>query len=225
MASGSTAKRLQLKTPTTRERAQQMLERLRSYYAIGRALEAEFDRHGGESLNHFADTGKHGLSKSGLFKARQLARVYDRRAFQELCRLRNSRGLPLTWGHVVELIGVPDESVRLELQQRAAEEGWSRAELAFEIERRYSNRRRGSGRPVRSPRSAEEGLRRLKRKGSEWLRVATAVLDRIGHEPVPKSASWRAELDDTILALEQMEAAIGRGLRQLQAAKRRQRRR
>lgn len=217
--------RFRIDAVTTRQRARQMLDRLRWYYDIGQRLEAKLRENSGESLNSFGESAGHGLSKSGMFKARHFARAYNKRDFETLCKMRNPRGLPLGWAHVVELVGIPNASMRSELQQQAADEGWSRAELAAAIQVRSRNRRLGSGRRVQRPRSAEEGLRRLARSSESWSRTIAALVDAVDGESVRNSKAARSELDGAIAALEQIAAEAARGIQQLGALKRRRSRR
>lgn len=210
--------------PAVEARARDGVLRLKRYHRIGCSIAAQIKRSGTRSLRDFLSRRELPLSPSSIYKAKRFAALYDGNALRELCALRNPAGMPLGWSVICRLLSIRDKKTRRVLARQTATRGWTTSQLAAEIERQLGNRRPGSGRRVRRPRSADEGLRHLQRKGREWLRVFEVVLGGPGEAQLRSSgdaAALRAELDDTIAALEKMKAAVEQGVRRLRAAKRR----
>ena len=77
---------------------------------------------------------------------------------------------PLHWGFVQYLLVVKDKEERRELEELAAQKGWTPLELNAEIRRRRPERKTKGGRPLRRHDSDGEALLCLVDEAQLWLR-------------------------------------------------------
>jgi hypothetical protein len=174
-------------------KAQRMIAKLRAYHKLGlRANQSTSDR----TTKQFGEQLK--LSESTMRKARAFARLYV---------LRRPNGLPLQWGHVSFLLCVADKSLRTELQQRAADEGWNSPELYAEIRRRQrGGPRRKGGRPVKVPTTPTACFRQIITEGQPWKRRCES-LQKVVVKWKLKRAADRAMAVEAAAILEQLAQA------------------
>src|SRR4051794_8282660 len=75
--------------------------RLRHLHAVGREALARFPVGAAfdpETIREISE--REGLRLDNVRRARQFARTYSEKELDDLCRLRNPAGMPLSWGHV-----------------------------------------------------------------------------------------------------------------------------
>ncbi len=151
---------------------------LRSYYQLGeRALGRGS---GGGRLDPVpiaALAAEAGVQADTIRKAKDFARMYARPEMEALTRLRDRRGLPLTWCHVRQLLPLTHRAERCELQSRAAEEGWSVRELRARVQARLGGKQSSGAKTFAKPKTSEDALRRLVELSESWLRYYEEVVD------------------------------------------------
>ena len=159
---------------TVPERTTEALARLRKYYDLGRRAQ-----HLGESRSGVYSKGvieqlvdETDESSATLIKCRQFADQYTATEFRQLCKLRRPNGKPIGWGHVTKLLSVPYEhkKFRTQLQNRAADEGWTARRLEAEIKANYESVETRGGRPANLPSTEEEAIDQISQRSRQWLR-------------------------------------------------------
>lgn len=161
-------------------RAEQMEEKLRQDYALGREAEAAE-----VSARQFAES--HGLSVHTVHKLKAFARGYTVKELEQLCKLRRkTNGLPLHWGYVGYLLTVKSAASamkkdrkkpakksrnkeRWEFAKLAAEKGWTAPQLYAAIRQKYGWKQ-GHGRPMVLPDDVNTAVLKVISEGRAWLR-------------------------------------------------------
>jgi hypothetical protein len=108
-----------------------------------------------------------GARESLLQKASRFYREYPRQ--QDIRRLER---LGTDWTRVYIAFPVQDVQARYRLLAESLRKGWTHADLRFEVQRRYPNKRHGvGGRPESTKRAhgPEVALREMQRFTSRWL--------------------------------------------------------
>lgn len=156
-------------TPATEAKAKRMVARLRDRYRIGQKA-----AQGDLPIAELAD--EVGLSTHTVRRLRRFATGYSEVELDELCQLRRPNGMPLHVGFIAYLLIVTDKRERTKLQQRAAREGWSAAQLAAAVPKKF----RGNsphGRPMKQPSSLVAGLDQITDEAERLGRRAKMVMD------------------------------------------------
>jgi exonuclease VII small subunit len=96
------------------------------------------------------------LNKRTLSDCLRLVHMYGREEYQEL--ITNAR---MTWEHVLCLLNAGGEPLRIEMQQKIEEEGWTTNQVRAEVRARVGNQRSGTGRPPGIPKNLNEAFFRL----------------------------------------------------------------
>ena len=158
----------------SRKRAPKAEQKLRDYYALGQEILAaskkakpKGKKYSAGVIQGFAD--KIGKSLDYFEKARRFAKAYKEKPFEKLCKLRNSKGMPLSTDHVRKLLRVKNSELREELQVEAADNDWGSKRLAAEITKRIgksSEKRRGPTRPE----TRHDALAHIEKMSDGWLR-------------------------------------------------------
>src|SRR4051794_11243221 len=112
MAKGKNTSRSPEVAPKKRsDPAAEAESRLRQLHAVGREALARFPVGAAfdpETIREIAE--REGLRLDNVQRARQLARTYSEKELDDLCRLRNPAGMPLSWGHVRRLVSLPNKA-------------------------------------------------------------------------------------------------------------------
>lgn len=151
---------------------------VRKFFQLGKKvskLEKRLSQHGRYGRRVMKRIAKElGVSQSTAEKARDFYRKFTEQQLEELCALRNSKGVGLGVGHVNNLLSVAHVDVRSGLQKQAVRENWSTRKLQHEIATRFGKKSHG-GRP---PQVAEPHLlpHQIYRFGQHWIRWQSAVL-------------------------------------------------
>lgn len=149
--------------------AEQTFAVLREYYDLGqRASEACKGKTRVEATRAYRELGEEtNHTDFEVRQAHKFARLFTAREFDELCRVP-PKGKPLTWSHVRVLLPIEDKPKRVELQERAVEEGWNLKQLVSEKDR-VQPRRSPGGRSPRQPASQTDALGQVMKSTEEWL--------------------------------------------------------
>src|SRR3954469_12398076 len=122
MARGkNTSRNLEVAPKKRPDPAAEAESRLRHLHAVGREALARFPVGAAidpGTIHEIAE--REGLRLDNVQRARQFARTYSEKELDELCRLRNPGGMPLSWGHIRRLVSIPNKARRSALQKRAA---------------------------------------------------------------------------------------------------------
>ena len=105
--------------------------------------------------------GELGLSMSSLRKMRKFAMDFTRQEAERLDQLG------VSWGMVM-IVQHARTSNRMKLLERAVANSWGVPDLRAKVTQQFGVRNRG-GRPLRKPRTVEEGLMQLKALVQRWL--------------------------------------------------------
>ncbi len=198
-------------------------QKLRDYYALGQEILAESKKakpkgkkYSAGVIQGFAD--KIGKSLDYFEKARRFAKAYKEKPFEKLCKLRNSKGMPLTTDHVRKLLPL-DERLREELQSEAAKNAWGSKRFADEIRKRTgksSKKRRGPTRPKTGP----DALAHIEKMSDGWLRWLDGLQDpgdkKLGREAATVDdlpPQVQQELESTINAIKKLLAEVEEALK------------
>ncbi len=207
----------------SRKKAPKAEQKLRGYYALGQKIRAACKKANPEGrpyskgvIQGFAE--KVDRSREYCDKARQFAEVYSKRDLENLCKLRNSKGNPLSTDHVRKLLRVEGGKLRRRLQVEAADNDWGSKRLAAEITKRIgksSEKRRG---PTR-PKTRHDALAHIEKMSDGWLRWFDGLQEpgdeELGRqsatlEDLPKSVQQR--LKRTISSIKKLLAEAEQSL-------------
>lgn len=189
-------------------KAVQIIENLKQHYESGKADNRARKRYA--PIDAESPTNSNTLRKNRLF-----ARTYSAGEFKELCDLRREKsGLPLHWGHVVFLLKLADDhKLRSELQNEAALNDWSAAELLAHIKRHCPDLRQEThGRRLKMPPTSEarmdhmilETERWLSRHDHVWMDEANGILTQ---QKGLKKGSLQKPLKGLVASLRKMATA------------------
>lgn len=161
-------------TNAVSERTTEALARLRKYYDLGRRAQQLGKSSNGAYANGVIEQLVMETSENSatLHKCRQFADQYTAADFRQLCKLRRPNGKPIGWGHVTKLLAVPYEhkKFRTQLQNRAADEGWTARRLEAEIKANYEIVKTRGGRPSNLPSTEDEAIDQISQRSQQWLR-------------------------------------------------------
>ena len=119
------------------------------------------------------------LNSDALLKARRFVeRLSDKRSLKILSQRRKTRGTPLSWTHVRQLVSVEDDARRYQLLQDAVERGWSTVQLIEAIQLRVGRiaRPKNGRRPPAKTQPPQEVLLRLQRLTEAWLALYKLIM-------------------------------------------------
>lgn len=126
------------------------------------------------------------LSSSTLYKAQSFFINYSEEEYEALVNLRTSVGDGLMWTHVLELLSVANKKKRTQLQEQAAMNSWTVAELkqavTEQIGKKETKRAGNSGRQSVKPKNTMQGLRSYCVNAGAFVRKSAQVWDSFFEE-------------------------------------------
>lgn len=171
----------------TAGKANRMLDRLKSHYALGGKLQSRSDK---LSTERFAEQKKINYRTMRNFRA--FAEHYTPEEFDELCELSRPDGLPIHWGYIPHLLAVEKKGgkvARKRFQKLAATNGWTVPELQLAIQQEYP-RKPGHGRSMKKPSSPSVALDQLSIDAERFVKRCRHILDYL--EGVPRARRRKA---------------------------------
>lgn len=156
-----------------------------------------------------------GVSLATVCKIRAFAKRYSQRELEKLCSLRRrDNGLPFHWGYVCCFLAVTNKQKRSALQQRAAEENWSVAELQAALK---GNDRtiEGVGRRLKMPANRLRAMRRISLDLHGLDRRFEQLLSL--KEKQRRSGRYKSELRRELNMIQKKVRAVTAKLRELRA--------
>ncbi len=169
-----------------REKAQQMLDRIRYRYARGhKANKAEKDD---PAMNTGRIAEEQGIPAQHIRRDKQLASRFSKAELERACKLRQPNGMPLQLGHLQKVVSIADPDIRHDWLEKAAANGWPADELSRQIAGESENPR-AHGRAIKQPTSVKEGLNQLVRDGNLWLGRLEKLVEFIDGQSEAKSSS------------------------------------
>jgi hypothetical protein len=210
-------------------RAERSAENLRQHYERGqRALDRS--EMPGQTYRPAEFAKEHNVSVDTLRKEKKFAERYSREEFDELCGVgRNGRSLH--WGHVIYLILIKDGEQRRDLQQQAAEQGWSAPEMRRQVSRLRSSQNSSEGdsqaspggRPLRVYATVGAAMEELIEQTRIWVRRAETgwaskegeLLEVLKRRKLTKQSELRQLADEAlaqVLAMQQHSAELAMAL-------------
>lgn len=157
-----------------------LTRQVREFYRLGQQLLAAAPAEDeGYHPGVIATYVKSGMSRAKLYKARVFAQRFTPQDLERLCARQLPDGRRLGIGHVCELLQVADSQQRRELEQRAAEEGWSSRRLRTARLLAVGGRvtRSKAGRRPHLPSNPAALLQQIRERTDQWLRWSASVLD------------------------------------------------
>lgn len=181
------------------------------------------DKYGRQIVVRIAE--RNGASPDKIFKARRFAERYNKKALQQLLKLRTPEGLPLGVAHVRLLATVKDNKRRKELQEETVEKGWSADELHRQIQLDQGGKH---GRGPTRPKSQAVCLLQLIDASEDWLAhyevwfddgaEITAVKDR--SQDARKKVRTKKLIATALEAVSKVKNAADESIHKLKAADR-----
>ena len=194
--------------PAIEAKATRIVQRLRDRHRLGQS--ANRSKSSVEVL-----AARHGLSQTMLRKLKRFATAYSLADLEKFCKLRRPNGLPLHIGFIGVLLIVSDKNEREKLQKQAARGGWSAAQLAAAVPKKYRTAN-PHGRKMKQPETAADGLRLLTAEADRLcrrIRVAAALKGLAGKRGL------RKQIDETLGTLERLKGEIRKMEGRLRKAK------
>jgi hypothetical protein len=201
------------------DKARDSANRLRQLHAEGEEIHAwlqENAKPGKRLIAIQKEAARRGLNRDYVCKAVQLVDPktgISREDFQRLCKWAEKHGRIVGRGFVARLLSVPKRS-RMSMAERYLKEGWSLAELDYELARRYGRRRQGGRRP-RMLMSLESTLVGIEGRCLSWSRLNDFLYQPRGDDPPHQH---RVHLEDLPDDVRRCIVAMDRAVRQLRQA-------
>jgi hypothetical protein len=128
-----------------------------------------------------------GIDATLLYESAHFAMAYTRTEVEELVKMRNAAGHPISWSHIRWVVRETPVT-RQELLQKAMAENWTSVALAYEVKRRVDARWFGAhakvetrGRKLAKPKNLDDAIRQQASLADKFLERDSQVWNTDEH--------------------------------------------